>query len=410
LWDFAMKALRGISLLAGLAFALQPVCAQDAEIGEKRSDLADLKRRIHDLQRNLDKIEAERSSAAKAVAEAEREVSKAERAMRKLAAERVAAERQLAFVEAEQREIEIRIRARQDELAGWLRRQYIYGSADGVAALLAARNPNEMARDAHYLEILGRARFTLIESLRSDLELKAGRAGEILARRERLAELEKAQRQQREKLQQTHARRREALLEIVAMAQSQRAEVDALKADEARLAQVIETLVRRRREAAMARLEAQRAEEPVVGEIRHPAGPMPGGGDFARLRGLLRFPVKGKLIGRFGAPRLEGGTTWKGVFIRAVTGAEVHAISSGEVVYSDWLRGYGNLLIVDHGGDYLSVYGNNDALYKEVGDTVNGGDIIAAVGASGVEAESGLYFEIRHQGQALDPMQWVKLK
>jgi septal ring factor EnvC (AmiA/AmiB activator) len=87
----------------------------------------------------------------------------------------------------------------------------------------------------------------------------------------------------------------------------------------------------------------------------------------------------------------------------------VRAVAGGEVVYSDWLRGYGNLIIIDHGGDYLSVYGNNDALLKEVGDAVDGGDAIASVGASGGGAESGLYFEIRHQGRPLDPMQWVRL-
>ena len=84
-------------------------------------------------------------------------------------------------------------------------------------------------------------------------------------------------------------------------------------------------------------------------------------------------------------------------------------MAGGEVVFSDWLRGYGNLIIVDHGSDYLSIYGNNDALLKEVGDAVTGGDAIASVGAGGVGSESGLYFEIRHQGQPLDPLQWVRL-
>ena len=152
-----------------------------------------------------------------------------------------------------------------------------------------------------------------------------------------------------------------------------------------------------------------RAAEPVVGEVRDTAGPTPTGVRFGQLRGQLRFPVRGELVGRFGAPRADGGTTWKGVFIRAGSGADVRAVAGGEVVFSDWLRGYGNLIIVDHGSDYLSIYGNNDALLKEVGDAVTGGDAIASVGAGGVGSESGLYFEIRHQGQPLDPMQWVRL-
>ncbi|MDA0234699.1 MAG: peptidoglycan DD-metalloendopeptidase family protein, partial [Proteobacteria bacterium] len=90
-------------------------------------------------------------------------------------------------------------------------------------------------------------------------------------------------------------------------------------------------------------------------------------------------------------------------------GAEVRSVAGGEVVFSDWLRGYGNLIIVDHGSDYLTIYGNNDSLLKEVGDRVGGGEPIASVGAAGVGNDSGLYFEIRHQGQPLDPMQWMRL-
>jgi septal ring factor EnvC (AmiA/AmiB activator) len=123
----------------------------------------------------------------------------------------------------------------------------------------------------------------------------------------------------------------------------------------------------------------------------------------------MRFPVRGELVGRFGAPRAEGGTSWRGVFIRARGGDEVRAVAGGEVVFSDWLRGYGNLIIVDHGDDYLSIYGNNDALFREVGEPIGGGDPIASVGASGGGSESGLYFEIRHKGQPLDPLKWVRL-
>ncbi|ENO95341.1 peptidase M23, partial [Thauera phenylacetica B4P] len=165
----------------------------------------------------------------------------------------------------------------------------------------------------------------------------------------------------------------------------------------------------RAEEPPPARVERAQRPEPVVGEVRDAAGATPTGVRFNQLRGQLRFPVRGELVGRFGAPRAEGGTTWKGVFIRAGNGAEVRAVAGGEVVFSDWLRGYGNLIIVDHGSDYLSIYGNNDALLREEGDRVGGGEPIASVGSGGVGNDSGLYFEIRHQGQALNPMQWMRL-
>jgi len=120
--------------------------------------------------------------------------------------------------------------------------------------------------------------------------------------------------------------------------------------------------------------------------------------------------VRGELTRRFGAPRGAVGTEAKGVFIRAPEGQPVRAIAGGKVVYADWMRGFGNLLIVDHGEAYLSVYANNESLLKQVGESVALGDTIATTGASGGNEESGLYFELRHLGRAFDPLRWVKLK
>ncbi|MFA9217309.1 MAG: murein hydrolase activator EnvC [Sphingomonadaceae bacterium] len=135
-----------------------------------------------------------------------------------------------------------------------------------------------------------------------------------------------------------------------------------------------------------------------------PAAPA---GAFASLKGELRSPVAGKLAAKFGAKRGDG-PSWKGVFIRAGEGADVHSVAAGRVVFAEWLRGFGNLIIVDHGGQYMSIYGNNQALLKRAGDIVKAGDPIASAGNSGGNEESGLYFELRHQGRAFDPATWVK--
>ncbi|NMG33568.1 peptidoglycan DD-metalloendopeptidase family protein [Azoarcus sp. TTM-91] len=430
------RVLRCLLVAVAVSLAWPALAQQAGDLAEKRSDLDDLKRRIRELQKDMAQTEASRSGAATALAEAERAVSRVEREVRRLGGEKADAERKLALLEAEQREVEGRIAARQDELAEWLRRHYMHGAADGVAPLLSARDPNQLARDAHYLEHLGRARLGLIESLRADLKEKAMRAAEIGQRRDRVVALAAEQQARQAELASVHETRKQALALISDQLKTQQKEVSALRQDEQRLGRLIDTLVQRAREAAARQAAARRAaeqqaareraaaaaasppsqgsqtprrSEPVVGEVRHAAGATPTGVSFAQLRGQLRFPVRGELVGRFGAPRAEGGTTWKGVFIRAGNGSEVRAVAGGEVVFSDWLRGYGNLLIIDHGGDYLSVYGNNDALLKEVGDKVGGGDAIASVGASGGVAESGLYFEIRHQGRPLDPMLWVRL-
>jgi len=135
-----------------------------------------------------------------------------------------------------------------------------------------------------------------------------------------------------------------------------------------------------------------------------PAAPA---GAFASLKGQLRAPVAGKVAARFGSKRGDG-PSWKGVFIRTAEGADVHAVAGGRVVFADWLRGFGNLIIVDHGGQYMSIYGNNQSLLKRAGDIVKAGDAIASAGNSGGNEESGLYFELRHQGAPFDPAGWVK--
>jgi septal ring factor EnvC (AmiA/AmiB activator) len=135
-----------------------------------------------------------------------------------------------------------------------------------------------------------------------------------------------------------------------------------------------------------------------------PAAPS---GAFASLKGQLRAPVSGQVAARFGTKRGQG-PSWKGVFIRAAEGADVRAVAGGRVVFAEWLRGFGNLIIVDHGGQYMSIYGNNQSLLKRAGDIVKSGEPIASAGNSGGNEESGLYFELRHQGTAFDPAGWVK--
>ncbi|MQR00300.1 murein hydrolase activator EnvC family protein [Glaciimonas soli] len=130
------------------------------------------------------------------------------------------------------------------------------------------------------------------------------------------------------------------------------------------------------------------------------------GRSFASLKGQLRLPVKGELMNRFGSSRGDGPPS-KGLFIRAPEGAEVKSIAAGRVVFADWLRGFGNLIIIDHGNQYLTIYGNNQSLLKRPGDVVKPGDVIASAGNSGGNEQSGLYFEIRHQGRAFDPIGWV---
>jgi septal ring factor EnvC (AmiA/AmiB activator) len=156
------------------------------------------------------------------------------------------------------------------------------------------------------------------------------------------------------------------------------------------------------------RLAAQPAKEaPPARSADVALAPAAPEGAFAALKGQLRAPVAGKVAARFGSKRGDG-PSWKGMFIRASEGAEVHAVAAGRVVFAQWMRGFGNLIIVDHGGQYISIYGNNQSLLRRPGEAVKGGDVIAAAGNTGGNEESGLYFELRYKGREFDPASWVK--
>jgi septal ring factor EnvC (AmiA/AmiB activator) len=153
---------------------------------------------------------------------------------------------------------------------------------------------------------------------------------------------------------------------------------------------------------------AEEKPAPVKSEpppnILPPAAPE---GAFASLRGKLSMPINGKIEARFGAKRAEGGPAWKGMFIKAPEGTEIRAAGPGRVIKALWLRGYGNMIIIDHGGEYWSIYGYNQTLLKREGDMVKAGEPIATAGNTGGVEESGLYFSLLYKGKPFDPESWI---
>ena len=134
---------------------------------------------------------------------------------------------------------------------------------------------------------------------------------------------------------------------------------------------------------------------------------IPGVGRFTARKGSLAWPLRGELVGRFGQPRADGDMAWRGLLLNAPTGTEVAAVHGGRVVFADWLRGFGHMAIIDHGDGYMTLYGQADQLTKRVNDLVETGEVIAHAGQSGGATASGIYFELRHKGQAVDPWQWL---
>ena len=378
-----------------------------APAGAKREELKGLQERIQALQKDLAKTEGSRADAAEELRETEQAISDANRRLRELNGERARAQASLDHLNLQSQKLSSRIAAQQAQLGRLLTRQYYAGETDALRHLLSGDDPNQLARDAHYLGLLSHAKAGLIRDLGGILEEKKHLASLAHDKTAELAEIETNQQRERSGLVEQQKQRQAILARISDRIKTQRREVEKLKRDEKRLARLIEGLGR-----IVAKPKppaSSRAQAPALRNERTPDAALPADA-FARQKGRLALPTRGELANGFGTPRQDGGTTWKGVFIRADGGAEVKAIAPGRIVFADWLRGFGNLAIVDHGDGYLSVYGNNESLYKAVGDPVKAGETIASVGNSGGNPETGLYFELRHLGQPIDPLKWVSLR
>lgn len=398
--------------------------ADAGEAESRQSELEALKRRLQTLQQAFRDTQAHRKEAADELRQSERAISDALRQLRELDHERRRAEGSLQTLGEQEEATAARIRAQQARLAQALRAAHRRGDGDALKLILNGEDPNQTARDLRYLAHLSRAQHAMIEALRADQARLAELQQQAARESARLAELKAAREAEQQRLLADKRTRERTLQKLSARIQQQRREISSLRRDERALTQLVERLNRlmaqqAEREAARARAARQQKRTPAtetdVATRRRPLAvntetpqAFRSNQPFSRLKGSLRLPVAGELMNRFGTPREGGGLTWKGLFIRAAQGSAVKAIAAGQVVFAEWLRGFGNLIIVDHGEGYMSLYSNNESLYKQVGERVQAGDAIASVGNSGGQPESGLYFEMRHQSRPVNPLLWVK--
>ncbi|MFH1043778.1 MAG: peptidoglycan DD-metalloendopeptidase family protein [Pseudomonadota bacterium] len=387
------RILCGQTLFLALALAgANPAYSAD------ETELDALRGRIETLKKNLAGAEENRSEASDELRASEHGVSEANRVLHNIGAQQSSARAELIRVSEQSRALDARIASQQGQLGQLLAMRYASGQQDYLKLLLSGRDPNQTARDLHYYSHISRAQADFIRALRNNLVGLAQLAHEARGKSAELADLEAKQREGRKELLAQQAERRNVLARLATQIRSQHREIKSLQRDEARLSRLVE--------------ELGKVISPGAGGRRNEILPESGrdAGVFAGLKGKLRLPTRGELINRFGTPRSDSGLSWKGLFIRSSNGEDVRAVAAGRVVFAEWMRGFGNLMIIDHGQSYLTIYGNNEALLKQAGDAVRTGDTVATVGNSGGNPDSGLYFEIRHQGKAFDPLSWVSLK
>jgi len=416
-----------------LTCLLQPAFAD--ERAQTQQQLEATRQDIGELKKLLGKLQEEKSGAQKDLRSTETEIGKLEKQVEALQQELKKSEGELLRLDSEKKKLNSAKVEQQRLIAIQARAAYQGGRQEYLKLLLNQQNPEKFARTLTYYDYLSQARLAQLKGFNETLRQLANVESDINTQQAQLLTQKSSLDSQRAELDKVRADRQQVLAKINADVKNRDQKLQAREQDQADLAKVLktieETLARQAREAEAGRQKAliaqqeaekkrQREAESVATDApRKPVKSTPGalvssagvsyGGPFSQARGKLPWPVDGRLLARFGESRGDDARAkWDGVMISANAGTQVHAVHGGRVVFADWLRGAGQLVILDHGNGYLSLYGHNQTLLKSAGDIVKAGDVISTVGNSGGQATPALYFAIRQQGRPSDPAQWCR--
>ena len=386
------RGLRIVVVLSFLfAFALG-ARAQDLDHAQRTAQEQQAKAKLDAVRAQIKALTAQQNATAGERGDAANTLREKEVALAVIAKEAHALDEKLAVQQArfeqlkvERSGLESTLKAQRDELAALLRSAYALGHNEELKLLLQQDDVAAIARVLAYHRYFQRAQVGRIEKLRDDLQRLADIQTAIETTTKQLAATRDARDAEAEKLDGERVERAQLVAAIDAKLKDQGARIAALGKDASALNELLDRL-----RDVFADIPRQ-----LVGEA-----------PFASARGKLARPLQGKVVTGFGATD-ESGRRSSGILIAAKTGTAVHAVAHGRVVFADWMRGYGLLIIVDHGDGYLSLYGCNETLLKDVGDWVDADETLATSGASGGQKTPGLYFELRDKGQPVDPRAWL---
>lgn len=406
------------ALLAALLSLSTPSWAEK-KIEQPKRALSDVHERLETLKKELDHSKEAHKDAADALKESEKAISDANKKLYEIAQKQQKNKKTLSKLQQEAQTTQQALAEQQKLLSSQLYQQYMHGEQSYVQMILQSEQPSLIARDIHYFSYIAKARTQTIRDMQANLDKINKLNQETAVALKEVAELKQKQIAEKRTLQQQKLAKSKVVKSLSKQIASQRTEIKKLKRDEKRLAQLVDRLA----QAALSKPRLSKKltlkpkgdgdTEPSTQKTIASNQTLPSdevtGINFSALKGKLRLPVRGDVTNRFGSDREDSGISWKGLFIRADEGAEVKSVAGGRVVFADWLRGFGNLIIVDHGDGYMSLYGNNQSILKQAGDTVRAGDSIAFVGNTGGNASNGVYYELRRQSKPFDPLSWSNL-
>jgi septal ring factor EnvC (AmiA/AmiB activator) len=358
--------------------------ASAAGIDAKEAELRQVRTRIEAIRKQIHADAERRDALTGQLKQADLEIQSARERLAEVRTRRIESEQKLAGLRNEQAQTQREVEDERDELASEIKVAYMNGRQEQLKLLLNQRDPAALGRMMAYYGYFGRARAERITSITEHLAHLDLLGESITTETARLRELEADNARDVKALAGARERRAQTLAEVQTKLRTRNDQLAKLQSD----AQALEKLVEQLRRAI--------AEFPELAEQ-----------PFQRVKGKLPWPVKGSLLAKYGQLRAGGPLKWQGLVIAADRGTQVRAPFYGRVVYADWLPGLGLLIVLDHGGGYMTLYGHNEQVYRRVGDRVAPGDVLAAVGEAAGLGRPGLYLEIRKGKQTLDPQEWL---
>jgi septal ring factor EnvC (AmiA/AmiB activator) len=374
-------------LAAALVVTATIALAQDSheEIAKvKEQELEEVRARISELKESMDAIAKERDRLTAELQDIEVQIAEHRSRLKEIERDQAWTAGRKQTLEKELADRQAHLDAESEALAAQVRAAYMSGSQEKIRLLLNEQDPATLGRLMAYYRYLNEYRASNIGAVMEEIRKLEALNSQIAAEAARLDQLAKSRYDELGRLDGSQQSRKTLLASLKQKMATEGAEVERLAAQEQDLTRLI------------AELSSILSDYPITSEE-----------PFSRHKGKLTWPVAGALVHDFGQPRAGGQLKWNGVVLAAGRGREVRAVYHGRIAFADWLAGMGLLVIVDHGEGYMTLYGYNETILKNTGDWVAPGDVIATVGDSGGQAQTGLYFELRQGTKPVNPRQWV---
>ena len=386
-----------------IIFSISSLTLVAGEADDAKSNLNKIQKQINSIDKQIKKNSKVKKGLNRSLKKHEKEISATKREIFKVKKKQKNNKKKLAALSKKLKKLEIELLKSKQLQNEILYQSYIKPKPGYLQLFIEGINPNEVSRQINYIGYLTREQnenILKINKTREKISSTKKNTKKIL---KDVTQLRKKKEKNARKLEKKKKAKKLTLNKISKKLKTQKNKKLKLQQDEKKLSSLIKNLMLKLKAEEKIRKAEKKdtKKEKVVDKKSYKI-------NFAKLKKKLKLPVKGKVLYKYNTKRWDTGTRWKGLFIKAKEGSNVKSVAAGQVVFSDWLRGFGNIIIIDHGKSYMSLYGNNDSLLKQKGEYIKGGEIIALSGNSGGNKYNGLYYELRHNGKPFNPLKWTK--